>query len=353
MPKLRAWVRKHLGFRSSREKQSTDHPLFLSSSRRPITPTTFDPPTCLFFQLPYDIRSLIIFMAFGGRTFHVDVVDQEGTWQWRSCVCFRNFPENLPSARYGWLGPWCDGCTEDMGRDARTLRISNGYEIGIMGFLLSCRQAYTEGIDVLYSANCISIKTEPLLLHLPRLIPHSRLASITSLEMVVEAHSVKQENGRFSYQLDHLEPFLDNAVTHCRHLRKFLVSFIVWQRHGHDLLDGPALPLLDAFWRSTQLRYMRVELPSRDYFAVETVESMITHPLEAPIKEVFGTSRWRSLDGEEPKVHIRSIERYPYPPLKLSALNDGYESKESAGYWLCEGLQWSYNPEYVGCGQPL
>ncbi|KAF2124897.1 hypothetical protein P153DRAFT_370244 [Dothidotthia symphoricarpi CBS 119687] len=351
MAKLIAWVRKHLVFRPGREKQSADQLPFLSSPRRPITPTSFGTPTCLLFQLPYDIRSIITFIAFGGRTFHVDVVHQEGTWQWRGGVCIRNRPELLPSMRYGWLGPCFDLCTREMDSCKRTGKTSNAHDIGIMGFLLSCRQAYTEGIDILYSANCISIKTEPLLLHLPKLILHDRLASITSLEMIVEAHDAEQENGRASFKLDHLEPILDNVVTHCRHLRRLCLSFTVWQRHGHDLLDGPALPLVDAFWRSTQLRNMRVELPTRDYSAATISEPMIDHPREAPIKRLFGRSRWRSLDSEEPKIQYRSIERYPYPPLKLPVVNDGVKSEESLGYWICEGHE-GLHPGYHNCGVP-
>jgi hypothetical protein len=350
MAKLGAWIRKHLVFRPGREKQSKSQPPFLSLARRPITSTSFDTPTCLFFQLPYDIRSIILLMAFGGRTFHVDLVHEAETWQWRGGVCIRNGSRS-PSLWYGWVGPWCDGCTQGIESRKRTGSISNVHDIGIMGFLLSCRQAYNEGIDVLYSANCISIKTERLLLDLPKLLLPSRLASITSLEMVVEAHRVEQENGGTSFRLDHLKPILDNVVTHCHHLRRLCLSLVVWQRHGHDLIDGPALPLVDAFWKSTQLRNMRVELPTRDYWEVETSEPMADHPREAPIKDKWDRSRWRSLDSEEPKVQRRSLERYPHPPLKLPLLGNGDESEESSGYWLCEGHERPH-PGYSNCGIP-
>ncbi len=89
---------------------------------------------------------------------------------------------------------WCE----------RAGKILDGYEIGVKGFLLSCKQAYTEGIDALFSSNCISIQTEILLLHLPKLIPHNRLASITSLEIIGEAHGVEHENSRTVWEMDHL-----------------------------------------------------------------------------------------------------------------------------------------------------
>ncbi|KAF2852975.1 hypothetical protein T440DRAFT_525482 [Plenodomus tracheiphilus IPT5] len=328
--------------------QSTDQPPFLSSSRCPITPTSLSTPTCLFFQLPYDIWSIIIFMPFGGRTFHVDIVHQEGACQWRGSICLRNGIKVLPSMRYGWLGPWCDACIQGMEGRKRTGRISNAHDIGIMGFLLSCRQAYTEGIQALYSANCISIKTEPLLLYLLKLILHIRLAFITSLEIIIEAHRVEQGNSRAIFKLDHLEPILNNIVTHCRHHRRLCLSFVVWPRHGHDLLNGPALPVVDAFQRSMQLRNLRVELPTRDYWATKTSKSEIGHPREAPIESLHGKSLWRSLDREVPEVQRRSIERGPFPPQKLPVLGDGDESEEGFGYWLCEGHE-GLHPGYHSC----
>jgi hypothetical protein len=173
----------------------------------------------------------------------------------------------------------------------RAAKNSRSHEIGVIGFLLSCKQAYTEGIDVLCSTNCISIKTEPLLLHLPELLLRDRLASIASLEIVVEAHIYKQENGRFSYSLDHLKPMLDNIARHCCHLRRLCLSFIVEQRHDHYVLNGPALPLIDAFWRSTRLRRMRFDLPDKDYFEIKTPGPLIVHPYEGPIERPFGRSK--------------------------------------------------------------
>jgi hypothetical protein len=333
MAKLSAWVKKQLRSKPSPKKQSTDQLPFLPSLRPSITLTSFDTQACLFFQVPYDIRSMILSMAFGGRTLHVDIVRQEAGWQWRGAVCYRNM-SRLPSMRYAWLGPWNDPCMQWVYE--RKGKFPEEYNVGIMGFLLSCRQAYTEGIDVLYSANCISIQSEPLLLHLPQLIPPNRLASITSLEMVITAHRIEQDNGRPSFNVDHLKPILDNIVTHCHHLRSFCLSFMVASR-GHEILDGPALPLVDAFYRSMQLRNMRVELPTRAYWSACNYESKDDHPYEAPAKGPFDRSLWRSLDGEEPRVQSRIIKRYPYPPLKLPVLDDGDKNVESAGYWLAEG----------------
>jgi len=244
-----------------------------------------------------------------------------------------------------WRGPWIDECIKQMeeGRHGRSNpndpAVRSGvYDIGVMGFLLSCRQAYMEGVEFLYSANCISIQSEPLLLHLPRLIPQNRLASITSLELTVEAHRIEKDDGTPFFNMDHLEPILDNIVKYCPSLRKFYMSLLVyWDRHRHDLLTGPALPLLDAFWRSKQLRNMIVELPEPHYRAIECARPIIQHPREAPASGWQKRSQWRALDSKEPQVQYRSLERYPSPPLKLPVGDGGDDEVESAGYWLREG----------------
>lgn len=333
MAKLSAWIKKHLNSKPSPKKQSADQSRVLPSPRRRITLTSFDTTACRFFQLPYDIRSMVLSLAFGGQTLHVDIVRQGEAWQWRGAVCDRN-GSRLPSMRHAWIGPWNDPCLQ--WAYERKEKFLEEYNVGIMGFLLSCRQAYAESIDVLYSANCINIQSQHLLLHLPQLIPLNRLASITSLEMVITAHRVSHDSGRASFNLDHLKPILDNVVTHCRHLHSLCLSFMVDSR-GHEILDGPALPLVDAFYQRTQLRNMRVELPTRAYWPACNHDSIDDHPREAPTKGPFGRSLWRSLDAEEPRVQSRSIERYPYPPLRLPVHNNEIESVESAGYWLTEG----------------
>ncbi|USP74836.1 hypothetical protein yc1106_02110 [Curvularia clavata] len=286
-------------------------------------------------------------MAFGGLVLHMDAVHEEKSWRWEGAVCNRNGAKLLPSMRYGWIGPSNDSCIRQMKDHKRSWPTNpdafvagpETWCIGIMGFLLSCRQAYAEGIEVLYSTNYISMHSEFLLSHLPKLIPHNRLASITSLEIVVKAHFIKQENGRSSYNLDHLELVLDNIVKHCGHLCRFCLSFVIDERHGHALLDGPALSLADAFWRTTQLRIMKVELPERDYWPAwdYQLQPKHDHPCEGPTKRHNDRALWRSLDGEKPAVQKRAIERFPYPPLKLPVEETEDKRVESAGYWICEG----------------
>lgn len=216
-----------------------------------------------------------------------------------------------------------------------------------MGFLLSCRQAYAEGIDILYSANCNYIFRKPLLLYLPQLIPNKRLGSITSLEVIVTAHSIQQDNSRSFFSFDHLKPILENIKTQCCHLRSFCLSLVVRSRTC-QIFDSPALLLIDTLYHSMRLRDMRVELPSVSYWKTGDNRSIVSHPREAPVNTALGKSQWRSLDGEGPRVQYRSTERYPYPPLRLPLLETGDESAESAGYWLLEGDEGPL-PQVVTC----
>ncbi|XP_014553395.1 hypothetical protein COCVIDRAFT_40618 [Bipolaris victoriae FI3] len=128
-------------------------------------------------------------MAFGGRALHMDIVRSHEGW----------LPGALSSTRYYWESDICPndrwnacGCKETPPEE---------YKVGIMGFLLSCKQAYTEGIDILYSTNIITIQTTVLLFYLP----------ISSYP----ADSPVSHN---------LEPILNNIVSSCRQLRSLCIS---------------------------------------------------------------------------------------------------------------------------------
>jgi hypothetical protein len=341
MGKLSTWLQKRLRSGRKSKKRSPDQLPILPPSRRPITPASIDTSTCLFFRLPYDIRSIILLMLFGERYLHVDIVRHEENWHWSSKVCDRN--RVWRSRQPPMVGnAWNDTCLDTHSHTPTTLRRCN---IGIMRFLLACRQAYTEGIHVLYSSNLISIRSEPLLLHLPQLIPANRLASITSLEIVIKAHGVVQD-GKWSCDLDNLQPILKNIVTYFNHLRRFCLAFQVNSRCSR-ILGGPALPLLDNLYRSTQLREMKVELPWSEYQA--TRGPVLDHPRETPTKDWTGRSRWRCLDSEEPSIQYRYCERFPFPPLKVPMSDDSDEGVESAGYWLSEGDTGPHRG-WVSCG---
>jgi hypothetical protein len=56
--------------------------------------------------------------------------------------------------------------------------------VGAMGWLLTCRQAYVEGIDVLYGTNTMHINGAAIVNQLPKFLVPARLATIRAVELV-------------------------------------------------------------------------------------------------------------------------------------------------------------------------
>lgn len=104
-------------------------------------------------------------------------------FNWWSSVCHRSGPFGIRT-HYGstpaedeCLSGWDAYCSTWLGDSDTKCRI------GIMGWLLASRQAYKEGIAVLYETNIIHIGSRSLLLNLPRLLLAQRLLAIKSLEI--------------------------------------------------------------------------------------------------------------------------------------------------------------------------
>lgn len=179
---------------------SIDHPPLLPSPRpRPLTAVAGDddkeaaagvqlrpqPPTCLLFsKMPGDLRLMILNMAFARRKLHMDLVLDGGlipddrpsektharivrrpeyevsrlAWRWVGCVCHR-YDANKMIRKHSdlitsglpvqilmdlnWVGPHSDYCL--WGGNAYCPKEEGAWpgecQVGIMGFLLSCRQA--------------------------------------------------------------------------------------------------------------------------------------------------------------------------------------------------------------------
>ncbi|OBT68352.1 hypothetical protein VE03_02958 [Pseudogymnoascus sp. 23342-1-I1] len=242
MPTLK-WLRKKL---QQRKKEETafirDRDVFpLLPADRPsiLTPSTSSEHLVsfdnygLFQRLPHEIRRIILIKAFGGRTLHMDLefkhplvrkpgpqteishCDLESSltrdtnlpkgWQWFGCICHR--PDVWPEGSYygSPLGsrpfgikeleqhiPKTRPCEDRCYRGTpnpnecgplREKGQSSQCFIGIMGWLLACRQAYADGIDILFSTNTFHLKSPDLLQQLQRTILPQRLRAIPYLEM--------------------------------------------------------------------------------------------------------------------------------------------------------------------------
>ncbi|CAH0025420.1 unnamed protein product [Clonostachys rhizophaga] len=177
-----------------------------------------------FGRFPAEIRRCILEHAFGQRTLHMDlafvrphlVLDElqssretghakinrrrstdldfrQVDWRWLGCVCHRSKPEEQPlslgrlrsdpgsCAREGYR----EGCMVGEGECAHWPgEWPAKCQVGALGWLLSCRQAYMEGMEVLYKTNTIQISSEVLLRGLHEVLTPTVLSSITSLELV-------------------------------------------------------------------------------------------------------------------------------------------------------------------------
>ncbi|KAF4334531.1 hypothetical protein FBEOM_11638 [Fusarium beomiforme] len=170
----------------------------------------------LFQKLPPEIRREILIAAFGDRTVHMDLTydhpsmpgNRKGhtssqvwwlgvdktrpkSWYWRGCTCHRVPPPwqyTLSQKRYSISAVAGDGCCVGLAQNCWVWTENGKHRhlcwIGAMGWLLACRQAYVEGIEVLYSTNTIHIASATLLVDLPAYIVPQRLSAITSLEII-------------------------------------------------------------------------------------------------------------------------------------------------------------------------
>ncbi|TKX20814.1 hypothetical protein C1H76_6993 [Elsinoe australis] len=148
-------------------------------------------------NLPFEIREQILVAAFGRKQVHLDfdfrylhlwsgnddpwneklgfrkdrivaTKSEPIQWRWKGAVCWE--PENF----------WEDDC---LGRLLGNYQY-NPQNIGIMGWLLSCRQAYNEGINILLSTNTIHTRCFDLLINFPSFIRPHYLSMIRSFSMI-------------------------------------------------------------------------------------------------------------------------------------------------------------------------
>ncbi|TWU76000.1 hypothetical protein ED733_007080 [Metarhizium rileyi] len=185
----------------------------------------------IFCRLPPEIRRQVLISAFGHRTVHMDLnfrvplnlVEKQPhqglnvhakihretpvpetyldtrsgktrAWRWFGCVCHRfDFDKTPPLAcgrrrNYRWAHfaePDTDLCLHGSGKcnswpGSWPLKC----QIGVMGWMLSCKRAYFEVLDVLYGTNTIHITSPVLMKSMSDLFAGHILANIRSLELV-------------------------------------------------------------------------------------------------------------------------------------------------------------------------
>jgi hypothetical protein len=430
---LRSIYRKGISNKTIETDEGDAHPLpFLPAQRpRPLTPTpSQQSPFNLgtFARLPPELRRRVLIAAFGGRTLHLDMrfahprrgdafdlVAQEinnaahglgisplspdyfpdrdapRAWRWSSCVCHRMLPpgsrferrcveEGRPVARY----PHTDECLcgealycylwpPEIITPAEMIAMPRKCMVGAMGWLLACRQAYVEGIDVLYSTNTFFIESGVLFSNLVcrepslgarHLILPERLTCITSLELRWDlvlfgspfrphrgkAHGPNEDRAQLTADLQHLcDPFPN--------LRTLVLSFRDRLYNNREVRPAYALdeinrvllrPLAEAIARLPLLVRQEgvvVELPSNVFEEVNGV------------RRKAGAPGCLGLEEEEDKVYevgdggsITQSVWLRYPLSRRPAVSDpAAERGHDRGdlYYIKKGpesvLFWDYN----------
>ncbi|KAK2867987.1 hypothetical protein FQN49_003277 [Arthroderma sp. PD_2] len=179
MPSLfKKWLRKRPRKHKHKEKSYLPIPTLPVVRARPLTAIPCSPSatenSSLFQRIPPDIRWLILIEAFKGPPVQYDpcLLPPLENERWKFYRPSGPLPADFTSSDHDWLR--CD----EPGR----------CNIGAMGWLLTCRQAYIEGIQVLYTETRLCIQGTYLLRRLPDLLLPQRCSAIRSVELYWNIH---------------------------------------------------------------------------------------------------------------------------------------------------------------------
>ncbi|KAG7414760.1 hypothetical protein Forpe1208_v006984 [Fusarium oxysporum f. sp. rapae] len=328
----------------------------------------------VWFKIPANLRRDILRLAFGDRRLHMhlafdpaardpedpysleqgdpggldepDVPDEPDdsnapdlddperkVWSWNGCICARKYdPELGPMTRGGLNpGPWIDRCCDPI-----NVPKPPPENIGIMGWLQSCRQNYAEAIDVLYSTNTIILSGEATITELPSLITHHHLTKITSLE--IKAPITK----------DNVLEDVTNLILPDPHSPRFpnlKRLYISMEWSGVHTRDPDPDELIASFDTLAQtIKECAFAIPMEWFSCISwgQMRSATTG------KQITYSQFWRTLgNAEEDKdvykggldvIQLPYVDSYPRPPHHLQ--NPG------AGYWILEASEMSLSTNY-------
>ncbi|KXX83064.1 hypothetical protein MMYC01_200467 [Madurella mycetomatis] len=340
------------------------------------------PPTTgnygLFDHLPREIRQQILGEAFGGRTLHIDLTfdhplirkspshgnrgsksdenarthcgfgselvrdtRQPKRWQWFGCVCHRRLAhrdQDWIVEGHRMIEPYEDECIPGGGcigklvscPDEVCLCESECF-VGVMGWLLACRQAYVEGMDVLYGTNTIHMASLPLLLHLPRLLSPQALGTITSVELI---WNFLKPKSLVDKTMESVWAMAAQPPSTSRPAQSTLF---------HDLcrIVPSTLPNL----RRLHVALQSYIAPSGTMRSVDAVERVILGPVDDMFRQIGpGPEKEFSLAVQRGGWTVLAehfAERYNRPLGVVQILDDCYQTQfwkplndENSGYWV-------------------
>ncbi|KAK8048788.1 hypothetical protein PG994_010518 [Apiospora phragmitis] len=391
MERIRERLRKLKQDKHSEESLPPPPPPILPDERpRPLTAAPCAPAVTansVFFQrVPPEIRRRILVEAFGARTLHLDLrlehplrkggrssrsvvasrpqrhanaqlfhpslrdATRPREWTWWSCVCHHadpsiGFDVLPPGIGFRAPEPALDAC-----RDPLSWPPPGGMceyypgpmpgkcFIGVLPWLLTCRAAYVEGIDVLYATNRFHMEYAALVVNLPRLLTPSRLAAIRQVELTWSlAISSSGPDSHWASGVDGLEggddrlamlSYLPKILPNLRYLYLSLRDIQPtreWKYAygGQDMYDATeeVLHSIDTMVvRLTGLRDCRVALPTRFYATRKQLDKA----------GEIARNRW---SGPEPDVLWRSIDF-------TDAYTEGAANDQLlCGYWIVHGYE--------------
>lgn len=205
--------------------------------------------------------------------------------------------------------------------------------IGAMGWLLTCRKPYLEGIDVLYKTNCFHIKGFPLLCRLPSLLPQPRLADITAVELLWDLDPPESSSKGISQGCDKLKvisglsSMMESLTTTLPILTRMYLSL-----RGTMLF--PSLPSQELF-ETTEL--LLDEIDASLYKLHNLIDCRMAIPSSSSIvckqraQEFHDTQSHREAWIEQ----AGAIRRTKW----LSTRSKQAQRDSMIGYWICEGLR--------------
>ncbi|KAI0144209.1 hypothetical protein F4776DRAFT_465250 [Hypoxylon sp. NC0597] len=357
-------------------------PPWLPAERpRPLTAIAGSPAATAdsrFFQcLPAEIRHRILVEAFGERTLHLDLrlehpLKEDGgianarpkrhanaqlfhpslrdntrrqEWTWWSCVCHRRSPSSdfrphPPGVGLRSEEPALDCCCNPSGLPPYNCELYPGNLpdkclIGVIGWLLVCRQAYVEGIYVLYSTNRFHIANAELAFSLPELLPSQHVAAIKEVELSWDFHAARDEP--FAWDAHGVDRFwqtsglallerLPESLPNLRYMYLSVKDILCtreppWPIGGREMYEATEdfLRSIDAvIRRMSRLRECRIALPSTLYSTRKLVEK--SQDID-----------WHRGNHWEPESLWRSL------PITDESTDLATGHRPIGGYWIVHG----------------
>ena len=368
--------------RKRRQSSPPALPSLLDERPRPLTAIGPSPEATansgLFQSLPPEIRRHVLVEAFGERTLHLDLrlehpleksrkMDSERPkrhanaqlfdpslrdftrpleWTWWSSVCHRCSPSRNFHRRPPGVGLRSEEPALDCCRDPSEF-LSHSYElypgslpekcfVGVLGWVLTCRRAYIEGIDVLYSTNRFHVAHAGLAICLPRLLPPRHVASINEVELLWNlsipsvAHFLRNSDNKDELRDSDRLAMLAHLPQSFPNLRYLYLSIVdglrtlgPWAIGGREAYEATeeVLRAVDAVVkRMSRLQECRVALPSTMYSTRKLVEKG---------RDIA----WRYADHLEPEALWRTI---PAADIAADVANN---NQFICGYWIVHGRQ--------------